>query len=417
MDSLYLNQGLENDLNRSFSEIDATANEIFSSLQNGRIRVSDISDYKNLYSALVNREHKELYERARRVIRDNDLFLVQAIELAGNRWSTLNLRETPLVGEQAERRPIAEKRFSYLVKASEDAYKGAGFVDILPALPLFSQISKGAGFTNVEIDKDGVRRRVYLAQNIFDRWYLQLSFAPLIDVLGRPEIHLSKNKLSIKQTRFPGGKIKDISIPLDQKGRMMLNWPKEDYIGSYRHISFSEFSLLNDLENDLEYYSRALSSADLITFIQFDSSLNRIPIVLGNLLECFDAAYEARNHALENISNASFADYLSHKVHILSLLWELLSFNAGEKVTELALELGAEHPEYAEQFKSEADYISQLIYVIDANHKDKIRISESNDKILRNKFVIVGRTDTGTTDYGANPFYGKYKCRHSRCCA
>jgi len=408
VDSLYLNQGLENDFNRSFSEINATANEIFSSLQNGRIRMSDISEYKNMYSALVGREHKELYERARRVARDNDLFLAQAIELAGNSWSTLNLREAPLDGEQAERRPIAEKRFSYPVNASEDAHKGAGFVDILPALSIFSQISKGAGFTNVEIDKDGVRRRVYLAQNIFDHWYLQLSFAPLIDALGRPEIQLSRNKLSIKQARLPGGGIKDINIPLDQKGRMMLDWPKEDYIGSYKHISFAEFSLLNDLENDLEYYSRALASADLMTFIQFDSSLNRIPIILGNLLEYFDAAYEAKNHALMNISNASFAEYLSHHVHISSLLQELLSFNLGAKAVDLALVMGDEYPEYSEYLESEADYISQLIYVIDANYKDKIRISESNDKILRNKFVIMGRTDTGTTDYGANPFYGKY---------
>jgi adenylate cyclase len=33
---------------------------------------------------------------------------------------------------------------------------------------------------------------------------------------------------------------------------------------------------------------------------------------------------------------------------------------------------------------------------------------EFNNKMLRDKFCIIGRVDTGTTDYGANPFYGKY---------
>jgi hypothetical protein len=33
-----------------------------------------------------------------------------------------------------------------------------------------------AGFTNVEIDADGTRRRIDLAQNVHDHWYLQLAF-------------------------------------------------------------------------------------------------------------------------------------------------------------------------------------------------------------------------------------------------
>jgi adenylate cyclase len=141
---------------------------------------------------LINREHKNLYARAQSVARDNDLYLAQAIALNGNSWATLNLREDPLDGEQAERRPMVEELFSYPVKASADANKGAGFVDVLPSLPMFAKAAKGAGFTNVEIDNDGVRRRVYLAQNIYDHWYLQLSFAPLIDYFGKPEIELTK---------------------------------------------------------------------------------------------------------------------------------------------------------------------------------------------------------------------------------
>ncbi|MDR0321190.1 MAG: adenylate/guanylate cyclase domain-containing protein [Treponema sp.] len=408
VDSLYLNQGLGNDFDRGFSEISLAAQDIFSALQAGRISRGDIGYYSNSFSSLVRTEQKNLYERAKTIARDNDLYLAQAIALFGRTWSTLNLWQSPLDGEQAQRRPIAEERFSYPVNAVAGANRGEGFVDILPALPAFSNSAKGAGFTNVEIDDDGVRRRVYLTQNIYDHWYLQLSFAPLIDWLEKPEIILKKNKLTVKQARFSDGRVKDIVIPLDQKGRMMLDWPKEDYQDSYKHISFADFSLLDEIETEMEYYSRALSGADLMFFIQFDPSLSHVPIILGNLFEYYDAASEAKNHAMENTSEDSFSAYISYRTGVFSLLGELVSLNIDEKVLELTYALKEEHPEIAGAIEDEADYIIQLINVIKVNYERQNELSASNDKILRDKFVIIGRVDTGTTDYGANPFYGKY---------
>jgi len=409
VDSLYLNQGLGNDFNRIFSGINSAAQDIFSAINSGRIGRNDIDFFANSFSSLVNSEHRNLYERAQHIARDNDLYLAQAIALNSRSWTTLNLRIQPLDGEQAERRPeIAEKRFYYPVNAAGNAHTGAGFVDILPALPSFSLAAKGAGFTNVEIDNDGVRRRVFLAQNINDHWYLQLSFAPLIDYLGRPEILLEKNRLTIKQAKMPGGEVKDIVIPLDYRGRMMLDWPKTDYIDSYEHISFADFSMLDDIEAELEFYSNALSSADLMFFAQFDPSLDRVTFVLNSLEKSYEAAHEAKVYAMENASDAWFSEYLSHRAQINSLLQELIFLDIDAKVTELAFLLGDEYPEMAEVIEGEADYISQLINVIRINFDRSVELSGSNDKMLRDKFIIMGRVDTGTTDYGANPFFGKY---------
>jgi adenylate cyclase len=403
-----LNQGLGNDFNRSFSEIGSAAQDFFSAMKSGRINREDIEHFENLFAALGRSEHRDLYERAKHVARDNDLYLAQAIALFGRSWSTINLWDIPLTGEQAERRPIAEQRFSYPVKATDDAHRGAGFPDILTALPIFSYASKGAGYTNVEIDTDGVRRRIYLTQNIHDHWYLQLTFAPLIDYLGRPDIILEKNRLTVKQAKFPNGVVKDIVIPLDYKGRMMLDWPREDYIGSYEHISFSSFSLLDEIEIELEYYSRALATADLLSFIQYDQSLNRVLFLLGSLFDYYDAKHEAKNLAMENTSDEYFDAYISFRTQIFSALNELTSFDVDKRFMELALIMGEDYPEYADYFEDEAYYISQLINAIRLNYEDYVRENERCDNILRNKFVIMGRTDTGTTDYGANPFHGKY---------
>ncbi|MDR2595869.1 MAG: adenylate/guanylate cyclase domain-containing protein [Treponema sp.] len=408
VDSIYLNQVLESDFNRSFSEINNAAQDIISALSSGRMGRNDAEYLSSSFTNLINSEHKSLYSRAQSVVRDNDLYLAQALALNGRSWSTLNLREVPLDGEQAERRPIAEKLFSYSVKAAANASLGAGFVDILPSLPLFAKAAKGAGFTNVEIDNDGVRRRVYLTQNIFDHWYLQLSFAPLIDYLGRPEIELTKRKLTIKQAQFPGNIKKDIVIPLDSKGRMMLDWPSEDYEHSYSHISFADFSLLDEIETELEYYTRSLNAADLMLFAQFDPSISRVPIILSGIEESFDEAYRAKNYALETNDDAGFDDYIGHRIAIFSMLHELVSLDLDKKVNDLAASLSNDYPESAVYIEEEADYIAQLYDAIKVDFKRRNELSASNDKMLRNKFIIMGRTDTGTTDYGANPFHGKY---------
>jgi adenylate cyclase len=408
VDSLYLNQGLGNDFSRSFSEISLAAQELFSAISTGRIPLSDVNDVARTFSGIIHHEHQYLYDRAQTIARDNDLYLAQAKALLGKSWSTLNLQEHPLAGEQAERSPIAEKHFSYPVNAAGNAHLGGGFIDILPALPVFAQASRGAGFTNVEIDEDGVRRRVYLAQNIQDHWYLQLSFAPLINSMSNPEIVLERKKMTIKQAEFPDGRIKDIVIPLDQRGRMMLDWPKEDYIYSYEHISFAQFSLLDDIEAELEKYSLALSTAAFSLFDQFDSSLQRIPIIIGDLEYCFEAAHTMMNHALEYSSDEYFDAYIEYRNLCYSLIEEILAMDADKKVQDLSLLLCEEYPESADVIQEEADYISILIYTLKANLDRWYILTESNDKAIRDKFCIIGRVDTGTTDYGANPFYGKY---------
>ena len=408
VDSLYLEQGLGYDFDRAFLEIDVSAQDIFSAIGTGRIGRNDVSTYAERLSSIIARQKIDLYGKAQGVARDNDLYLAQALALNGRSWSTLNLWAYPLEGEEAERRLIAEERFSYPVNASPNASRGAGDVDILPALPIFSNAAKGAGYTNVEIDDDGVRRRIFLTQNMHDHWYLQLSFAPLIDYLGNPEIVLEKRRLTIKQAQLPDGRVKDIVIPLDYKGRMMLDWPKEDYSDSYTHISFADFSLLDEIESQIVRYTHALSGAELDYFTQFDSSLSHIKEDLFDMIQLFDASYEYRNLAMENTDNDYFDNFLKYRNYAYGLLSGILEDDPVTKIMEISDWLCEENPGMADMIEDEAGYITLLLEYLEINLNRHIELSESKDLALRDKFVIIGRVDTGTTDYGANPFYGKY---------
>jgi adenylate cyclase len=408
VDSIYLNNGLGNDFFRSFSEINSAVRDFLSAVRSGRIGRGDIDDFAVPLFSLINSEQTDLYNKAQHIARDNDHYLAQALALFGSSWSTLNLRSYPLDGEEAQRRFLAQERFAYPVTASSGVSLGRSFVDILPALPAFSLAAKGAGFTNAEIDGDGVRRRVYLVQNVYDHWYSQLAFSPLLDYLGRPEIFLEKRKLTLKQARLPNGRTKDIVIPLDQHGRMMLDWPKENYDDSYTHISFAVFSQLDDIEAELEHYSRLLASADILFFASFDSALAGIPVSLYGITEIFDAVYEARNHAMENNSDDSFDAYLEYRRYAHALLGELTALDAGAKVRDLIPQLCDEYPDSAEYIEEEGEYIAMLADYIGINLARHNELTELNSRELRDKFVILGRVDTGTTDIGVNPFHGHY---------
>jgi len=408
VDGVYLSQGLPSDFYRTFSGIDSAVRNTFTSFTEGRISRAELNQYAGKLSDYIMSEQNDLFGKAQGVARDNDRYLAQAFALFGRSWATLNLRDSPLTDEeQASRRQLAQERFSYPVTASPDAHRGGVTADILPALPIFSNSAQGAGFTNVEIDADGVRRRVYLAQNVHDHWYLQLAFAPLINFLGRPEIVLEKRRLTIKQAQIDGIK-KDIVIPLDAKGRMMLDWPKTDYKDTLKHISFAGFSSLDNIEAEIEKYTDALYNSALPFFAQFDSSLARVPVLLGNMTELFDAARVMKANALEYCSDDSFDAFLEYRNQSYELLEEILALEIDEKIKKLVSWLAAEYPESAREIADEAEYISFLTDSLSVDMESRKELTAEIDETVRDKFCIIGRVDTGTTDYGANPFYGKY---------
>jgi len=408
VDTIYLSRGLPADFSRSFSDINSAASDIFSALRSGRINRVDLDEYSRYFSDLIRNEQDDLFKRAQSVARDNDLYMIQASALFGRSWVSLNLREEPLVSEeQAGRRPIAEENFSYPVDAKANAVKGI-YVDILPALPGFALTAEGAGFTNVEIDVDGTRRRIDLAQNIHDHWYLQLAFSPLVHFLGNPKIELDNRRLLLKNARTRGGIVKDISIPLDGHGRMVLDWPKGDYNESYSHISFYDFSLLEDLEAELEYYGRAISTFDIYDFAQLDNSLMRIPFVANDLSDLFEAIANYRSAALENCSDEYFEAFVDYRRMSRVVIRELLDIDPVTKINNAAQKMTELYPGSADIILDEAEYEVSVLNNLKVNLERYESVREKIESMVKDRFCILGRVDTGTTDYGANPFYGKY---------
>jgi adenylate cyclase len=295
------------------------------------------------------------------------------------------------------------------VDAAADAWTG-GYVDLLPPVSVFAQSLRGAGFTNIYIDPDGVRRRIFLVQKVQDRFYLQLVFAPLMEYMGRPDIRLEKRRLILKNARLPRepDAPRDIVVPLDSRGRLMLDWPRTDYWDSFTHISFVEFSRLEELESRMEQYLAALGTAGLDFFTRIDESLAPVSRVIyqsGGLLR---SSREALGRALAEQSDDEFSRSLALRSRALSLIRSLAEFETGAKVLSLAETLAGDYPEDAGLIREEAEYIAQAAGYLDTAAEQYGGLHARLRGIVAGKFCVIGRTDTGTTDIGVNPFYGEY---------
>ncbi|MDR3247479.1 MAG: CHASE2 domain-containing protein [Treponema sp.] len=414
IDSVYLDRGLPSDFENSFFEISSNVSDLINSAGSGFLSAGDITRYSRELQSFIQAEQDSLLKKAGSVARDNDAYLAEASAVFGRTWATLNLRDRPLVGEQAERRPLAEEKFSFSIDASPRAHTGT-YVDILPPIDSFAQSARGAGFTNVDIDSDGTRRRIFLAQKIHDRWYLQLAIAPLIESLGNPSIRLEPRSITIAGANIPGKGVRDIIIPLDEEGRMMLNWPLTDYSHTFDHLSFADFSLLEDLEPRLEYYITGLSSTDISFFAQFSEELQVLPGMLYQARELFARSRDIRTLALDSAfpvggveAEEYFAGYLQMRDAGHRLVEEINQGPFEELIENLGERLAAEFPENGGSILAEAAYIGdhlKNLKIAFTNYEEKAR--DIRDKV-QGKFCIVGRTDTGTTDIGVNPFHGRY---------
>jgi adenylate cyclase len=331
---------------------------------------------------------------------DDDLLLSQAAALFGNAWGTVNIQERLLSGEQAERRPIAEQRFSYPVKNTGEIPEGKN-VDILPPIPLFMEAIKGAGFTNITVDGDGVRRRIFPVQEVKGHWYLQLAFAPLMNSWGNPAITLEPSRLIIEK---PGGK--NIVIPLDAEGAMLLDWPPETYEQSFSHVSFAQFTLLEEYQSHIEQYLSALTFSNMALFPGLSENAAAI-------LSYFEQGQAAKTEALENGSDESFENYITLRNTAMELTRELLAALSAEnyidRESQRALEtIAPVEDEIRAAVLEEAQYCKTLLEYILMELSAFTVVRQELSKTLNGKWCIIGRVDTGTTDIGVNPFHGKY---------
>ncbi|MEI6631620.1 MAG: adenylate/guanylate cyclase domain-containing protein [bacterium] len=119
------------------------------------------------------------------------------------------------------------------------------------SVPIAEYISsiRGSGFINADPDLDGVTRKVPLFIRYEDKILPQLTVSALLDYLGVKEIEARKNTIILKNAGLEDNK-KDIVIPVDKNGCMLVNWQGR-WGYSFKHIPYYLILRLQEVREEL----------------------------------------------------------------------------------------------------------------------------------------------------------------------
>lgn len=115
--------------------------------------------------------------------------------------------------------------------------------------PRLATKAKGIGHININPDVDGIYRRIPLVIRHGDGYFPALTLRMAADYLDVNPSHIEVafgKHILLKNAHFPGGGIRDIAIPIDDKGQMIVNFAGK-WRNVFRHLSFT--GILKALED------------------------------------------------------------------------------------------------------------------------------------------------------------------------
>lgn len=358
------------------------------------------------------------------IFRDNDAYLANALRFFGNAYLTIDTENISESTDSESAKEYARENLllknvvdplGLIVRENELTRKEAlteGKTDIAPAiLPLLKAV-RGAGFPNVVIDSDGVRRRIPLLVEHRGGYVAQLVFAPLVDILDPQTIVRKGNRLVLVDALDPddtgSGKRKSISIPLDENGRFLINWLNKKYINdldptktSFRHLPVISFKDVNDLEDTLGDYLGSILELEIknadgyLSYhnaaLALRSARNDLESWKEGLLsgqrDDFDAYFAAKRGFFD-----SYGKFLSggYDEEIYAALATFSKFSGDNRYADMKKRIRTNFGIYRECL---AEYLSQ---------------SDALARECAGAFCILGNSATGNTDFGVNPFDRHY---------
>jgi adenylate cyclase len=201
----------------------------------------------------------------------DDQALMSAVSEAGNVYFGMTM--ALVSGQAANNDRLAPEIHEYLdgtrwkvrVEGNlEDFYSGTR-----PTItfPLLARASRGIGFLTLKTDPDGVLRRVPLLVRYEDGFYPSLPFRVVCDYLGVPPEHITLDPgrfIRLEGAHRPGSPPKDLDIPIDRQGNMIVNFigPWESMSqprGSMFHYDFARIYSASGDRDELQAWTEALS--------------------------------------------------------------------------------------------------------------------------------------------------------------
>ncbi len=361
--------------------------------------------------------------------RDNDEYFARCIQFFGRTYLTINHDDLGYDITSEEKKYIKERILTDKVRDNQNliqigndytSYETGESRGFNPAMNKLMNRAYGANYTNSVVDGDGIRRRMQLLVKYDDKYINQLAFGPYLDLVDSHELVREKDYLVVRNAKDPyTGEIKDIKIPLDPHGRLLVNYRHGSSDSSFKNDSFIYLVRLDTIEeqillclnniagnsvynndgSEMAYTSAAwylIDEYELINQMK-DALLEKCQgynidgSQIGGITdEEYQTYFDLRNQFYSDVRAYVEAGYLSEINQQLDALLERFGEAGADSI--------AEKREWLEE-----DF-NNLKYFSDAFNS----LIEELRAVYKDSYCIIGNTATSTTDIGATPYETKF---------
>ena len=399
----YLEEQIPDSFDTIFRDLSDQQYALFEAMASGQIPMDLMEEYLIQLEDYSEGRKQELLADVRRIARDNDLYLGQSVSWFGNVICTVNMMDASDPTTPVQLKDYTREKVTLNGISEGDPGIFTKARDIKPSIIPVMQGSLNAGFPRVEIDSDGVRRRVDLIFNHEGDLYPQLGFSALLQKMDVTNLKLSNDSIVMKNAALNDGTRRDITIPLDRNGRMMINWPAKNFIDSFRHMSF--INLYN--------HDRELSSFIYNLRLMQSQGLLEAPFFTGEtaLLDLYSYGETLKTDRLNDPERDIIEEYRNIRDMFFSEAETYLNGSSEQNIlAELAVYLTL--PGLSEE---QLTYFNDLTAIVPELFSESRKIltniqslRESLKEELTGALCVIGYSGTSTSDIGVNPFEEKY---------
>ena len=420
---------IERVLERQKNEITEIIEQLAASVQNGFIRPSEIGAQSEqmLHSYILPSLDAARDEITSGSMQDNDVYFAKALQFFGNAWLTVNTRNISIPKQEGDDEYAAARLLldnvsdenNFIVRdntfTSINQYGGEQS-DFTLALRVLVERAQGVGFTNVVIDSDGTRRRIEPLFEHGGKYAAQLAFSPLLNLLDVQAIIRKKHSLTLHGALFPGKtKREDVTIPLDEHGRMMINWVHTEFGKSFRHesllflrqLDWMESDIFRSLENIQAQNLRAKDGRELAYVTDAARLLSEYAALLTEkerlLSQC--TGINADGTVRDGITPEEYRAYFDRRTAYFDAVNAYAAEDYMQSIVSAAEDLGIHNDERVQQFL--ASLQDEFSFLAD-NISTYLLYTDEMKQAYGGSFCILGNTASSTTDQGATPFTRLY---------
>ena len=403
--------------------------QLSSAIEAGYVSTEEIPD---LINQLLAENIEPTFDNLQNYImenmsRDNDEYFAECLQFFGKAYLTINHDDMGYDVTLEEENYIANRMLtdnvkdrSYLIAigndyTSETTKEKTGFN---PALHTLMTRAYNAHFTNSVVDDDGVRRRMQLLFKYKDKYINQLAFGPYLEIVGSHDLVREKDYLIVQNATNPykAGGARDIKIPLDPYGRLLIN---------YRHgasdFSFKNDSIINliNLDTIEEQIISCLNNLAIGDLSDENGDFMEYTLIARTILDEYEeieqmkkqmlsqcTGYNEDGSVIDGITDEEYQDYFILRSQFYDDITAYISSGYMDDVL-------ARLEQLAEQI--DEDTIAEIKDLLSEDFKNLTYFTETFNNLYKemrglynNAYCIIGNTATSTTDIGATPYETKY---------